>query len=311
MASLREKVREELIEYWKGGFDKYKYSDDYKYYVNDINKNLIGGNMDDAHRNMFENGSGSELKDTPAKAKAIDSSSMLSYNFFRNINENCTLKIDHIEYDKVFFEVKLPTLRSSNAPANMDVVLVSKDGKDALFIESKFLEYLEYDSVDLAKSYSKDDSSYFTDNKETEALLGMSKKYENKKGLRYNYGIKQNICHLIGISNLKKSEKAKKKFAKTYEKQWNNYSAILNAENYQFMNIIFHPSFPEASQESEKYIKELDNFQKDLPSDIKKYTRSPFVMTYRNLFDLLSDQLQDKIREELENRYINFHSEKK
>lgn len=311
MASLREKVREELIEYWKGGFDKYKYSDDYKYYVNDINKNLIGGNMDDAHRNMFENGSGSELKDTPAKAKAIDSSSMLSYNFFRNINKNCTLKIDHIEYDKVFFEVKLPTLRSSNAPANMDVVLVSKDGKDALFIESKFLEYLEYDSVDLAKSYSKDDSSYFTDNKETEALLGMSKKYENKKGLRYNYGIKQNICHLIGISNLKKSEKAKKKFAKTYEKQWNNYSAILNAENYQFMNIIFHPSFPEASQEAEKYIKELDNFQKDLPSDIKKYTRSPFVMTYRNLFDLLSDQLQDEIREELENRYINFHSEKK
>ena len=232
MASLREKVREELIEYWKGGFDKYKYSDDYKYYVNDINKNLIGGNMDDAHRNMFENGSGSELKDTPAKAKAIDSSSMLSYNFFRNINKNCTLKIDHIEYDKVFFEVKLPTLRSSNAPANMDVVLVSKDGKDALFIESKFLEYLEYDSVDLAKSYSKDDSSYFTDNKETEALLGMSKKYENKKGLRYNYGIKQNICHLIGISNLKQSQNAKEKFTKTYEKKWDNYSAILDAENY-------------------------------------------------------------------------------
>ena len=311
MASLREKVREELIEYWKGGFDKYKYSDDYKYYVNDINKNLIGGNMDDAHRNMFENGSGSELKDTPAKAKAIDSSSMLSYNFFRNINGECSLEIDDIEYDKVFFEVKLPTLRSSNAPANMDVVLVSKDGKDALFIESKFLEYLEYDSVDLAKSYSKDASSYFIDNKETEALLEMSKKYENKKGLRYNYGIKQNICHLIGISNLKKSEKVKKKFAKTYEKQWNNYSAILNAENYQFMNIIFHPSFPEASQEAEKYIKELDNFQKDLPSDIKKYTRSPFVMTYRNLFDLLSDQLQDEIREELEERYINHHSKKK
>ena len=309
MASLREKVREELIEYWKGGFDKYKYSDDYKYYVNDINKNLIGGNMDDAHRNMFENGSGSELKDIPAKAKAIDSSSMLSYNFFRNINKNCTLKIDYIEYDKVFFEVKLLTLRSSNAPANMDVVLVSKDGKDALFIESKFLEYLEYDSVDLAKSYSKDASSYFIDNKETEALLEMSKKYENKKGLRYNYGIKQNICHLIGISNLKQSQNAKEKFTKTYEKKWDNYSAILDAENYQFMNMIFISNLPEASKEAENYIKELNDFQKEfLTSNIKRYTRTPFVMTYRELFDKLSDKLQGKIRDALQRRYIDCHS---
>ena len=164
MASLREKVREELIKYWKGGFDKYKYSDDYKYYVNDINKNLIGGNMDDAHRKMFENGSGSELKDTPAKAKAIDSSSMLAYNFFRNINDKCTIAIDHVEYNKVFFEVKLQTLKGSSTPANLDVVLVSKDKQTVLFIESKFLEYLENGAAEFSDSYTKEDS-YFIDNK--------------------------------------------------------------------------------------------------------------------------------------------------
>lgn len=309
MSKLKENVKKALFEaFSKKGFTPY--SEKYKYYVKSLDENIIGGSMSTDQWNMFEDGSGGELVDvvTPAKAKAIYSSSMLSYNFFRNINEDCTLKIDHIEYDKVFFEVKLPTLRSSNAPANMDVVLVSKDGKDALFIESKFLEYLDYDSVDIAKSYNKDASSYFTDNEETEFLLQMSKEYKNKKGQRYNYGIKQNICHLIGISNLKKSKKAKEKFAKTYEKQWNNYSAILDAENYQFMNIVFHPRFPEASLEAENYIKELDHFQKDLPSNIKKYTCSPFVMTYRNLFDLLSDQLQDEIRDALQRRYIDCHS---
>lgn len=310
MSKVQENVKKELLKaFSEKGFTPY--SKRYKYYVKSLDENIIGGSMSTDQWNMFDDGSGGELVDvvTPAKAKAIYSSSMLSYNFFRNINEDCTLKIDHIEYDKVFFEVKLPTLRSSNAPANMDVVLVSKDGKDALFIESKFLEYLEYDSVDLAKSYSKDASSYFIDNKETEALLEMSKKYENKKGLRYNYGIKQNICHLIGISNLKQSQNAKEKFTKTYEKKWDNYSAILDAENYQFMNMIFISNLPEASKEAENYIKELNDFQKEfLTSNIKRYTRTPFVMTYRELFDKLSDKLQGKIRDALQRRYIDCHS---
>lgn len=34
-------------------------------------------------------------------------------------------------------------------------------------------------------------------------------------------------------------------------------------------------------------------------------------MNYREIFDLLSDKLQDEIRKELMNRYINFHSVKK
>ncbi len=319
MASLREQVREELLEYWKGGFDKYKYSDDYKYYVNDINKNLIGGNMDDAHRKMFENGSGSELKDTPAKAKAIDSSSMLAYNFFRNINDKCTITIDHVEYNKVFFEVKLQTLKGSSTPANLDVVLVSKDKQTVLFIESKFLEYLENGAAEFSDSYTKEDS-YFIDNKvDVKDLLKMSNIFENNRG-HYNYGIKQNICHLIGISNLKNSPTAQKWFSNTYKKGeykdvYTDYDikVFLGAKTYRFMNVLFCPTDEDAKKAYDRYETDLRKFYDKLPANFKKtyIHEESFIMNYREIFDLLSDKLQDEIRKELMNRYINFHSVKK
>lgn len=321
MASLREQVREELLEYWKkiDGFGKYKYSDDYKYYVNDININLIGGNMDDAHRKMFENGSGSELKDTPAKAKAIDSSSMLAYNFFRNINDKCTITIDNVEYNKVFFEVKLRTLEGRSNPANLDVVLVSKDKKTVLFIESKFLEYLENGAAEFSDSYTKEDS-YFMDNKvDVEDLLKMSNNFKNNRG-HYNYGIKQNICHLIGISNLKNSGDARKWFEETYTNSKykdvytkSDIDVFINpATTFRFMNILFCPQNEEAKKAYKDYRNDLEDFLKNVerfPEKIRNsYIGETFIKTYKELFDEICDNLPIETKEELKNRYIDYHS---
>ena len=232
---IREIVREELIQ----ERDCKQFSNEYRFYVNDLSDNLIGGEMSVEHKQMFDDASGSELKDklVPAKAKAIDSSSILSYNFFRHINKECSIEIDKIRYNNVVFEVQLRTLKASSKPANIDVALISEDKKTVLFIESKFLEYLENDSIKLSDSY-RDKNNYYKDNEEVEDLLKMSGSFTIKE--RYNYGIKQNICHLIGISNLSKSEKAKDWFEKTYTDS--PVSEILNADSYKFMNIIFSPS---------------------------------------------------------------------
>ena len=142
---IREAIRNELLQVrgFKPFSDGYNYNE---YYVLNLEDNLIGGNMTNRHREMFEKGSGGELHDTPAKAKAIDSSSMLSYNFFRHICEDCPVEIEGIKYNKVFFEVQIKTLKKGS-PANMDVVLMSEDKNTVLFIESKFLEYLDSGSV--------------------------------------------------------------------------------------------------------------------------------------------------------------------
>ena len=253
---------------------------------------------------MFKNASGGELVDklVPAKAKAIDSSSMLSYNFFRNIGDNCSIVIDGIEYNKVFFEVQLRTLQVRSKPANIDVVLVSNDGQNVLFIESKFLEYLETDFVKFSDSYKNNDA-YYEDNKEKGSLLDISSSFKNESE-RYNYGIKQNICHLIGISNLYRSKRAQDWFHKTYNEL--PELVILKAKSYRFINAIFCPKNKDASKLCSKYIKQLKDFQESLPSDIKKYTEPTFVINYKNIFDFLPHEMG--IRDKLKKRYIDFHS---
>lgn len=298
--NLRDTIRKELIK----NREYTKFSDDYKFYVHDICENLIGGKMSDEHKMMFDEASGSELKDrfVPAKAKAIDSSSILSYNFFRHVNEKCTIEIDGVTYNKVFFEVQLKTLPESNKPANIDVALVSKDEKKVLFIESKFLEFLELGSDKLSDSY-KDIKKFYNDNEEIKDLFEMSKKFTSEKK-RYNYGIKQNICHLIGISNLNKSKTAKEWFEKKYKDS--PTVKILNADSYRFMNIIFSPSNEKAKEMCKAYIDHLSSFQESLPDNMKQYIGETFIMTYRKLYDIIP--VEKDVKEELFKRYIDFHS---
>ncbi len=300
--NLRETVRKELIK----GRGDYTPFPNYKFYVNDLNENLIGGEMSDEHRKMFDDASGSELNDklVPAKAKAIDSSSMLSYNFFRHISEDCPIEIDNIRYNRVIFEVMLSTLETSPLPANIDVALISEDKKTVLFIESKFLEYLKNNSNTISDSYS-DENKYYVDNGEVEDLLEMPKYFnDNLTNFIYRYGIKQNICHLIGISNLCHSEQAKDWFRKTYKDS--SAIDILNANSYRFMNMIFSPKNEEAKKICDAYIEQLQNFKEHLPETIKKYISPTFIMEYEGLYEKLP--YGNDIIDELKKRYIDFHS---
>ena len=302
---IREIIKSELVS----GLGNYEeFSSKYNSYVKNVNDNLVGGEMPEAHRQMFDDANGGELTDSvkPAKAKAVDSSSMLSYNFFRWIDKY-PITIGGIVYDKVLFEVKFVTLRTSkNHPSNMDVVLVSQDNRTALCIESKFLEYLKIEKQELGKSYS-DEGKYYQDNDAKRELVEIARSYKSEKG-RYNYGIKQNICHIAGISNLAMSEEAKKEFDR--QNSCEAFKVLRDVNDFRFMNVIFCPKNIDGCRLYDTYTGHLEELKKQFLSkpQIAKYITEPFVMNYRQLFEeLVKAGLDENLKNALERKYIAFH----
>ena len=190
------------------------------YYLKDTRDNTFS-EIPPKFRAMFDNGNGGEFVrkgDDLAKAAAVHSSSMLAYNFFGWIDQGNPFTFEGVEYDKVVFEEQLRVLAYgtsdnvkfpvSNAKANMDVVLAGENlitGKTSLlFIESKFTEHLSNahaDMTNMVLSYSVP-RCYFTKGEEWAALIKSWKdRASDEKKSGYYSGIKQDICHLISISN--------------------------------------------------------------------------------------------------------------
>ena len=164
---------------------------------------------------MFAAGDGHELQDYTdekgifhfAHAKSVFSSSMLAYNFFYWVSPKHPLTFHGTTYDKVYFEVKFPVLtkatdgRPINRPANMDVVLISDDCLTMLCIESKYTEHTHRKAAEFADAYFKP-SCYYSGNPFTTSFVQMALRYNEKKN-GYFAGIKQNVSHLIGLTNIK------------------------------------------------------------------------------------------------------------
>ncbi len=300
---IRTEVRKELLAHFKYN----KYSERYIYYVQNIDDNLIGGPMDEKHLKMFSEGNGSELVDKkiPAKAKAIDSSSMICYNFLRIINNENYVEIQDVKYNDVLFEVKLPTLKTfKQAPANIDAALISEDKQKILFIESKFLEFLDNNKMNLSTSYSQE-KNYYPNLKEINSIIKtvdfLHKDEIFKSG--YNYGIKQAFCHLLGIHNIASNESAKQVFQKMHFGK--PEQIIASAKEYKLLNLVYKPKNQDASIFCDKYINKLEYLKKNLSSPLNQYIGNNFVISFRDLFDKLPNTYKDK--ESLRKRYIDCH----
>ena len=91
---LRTEIRKKLI---KGLNGSYAMNDKYEYYFVDYNDNLYIP-MSCEHTKMFEGASGNELKDKfyPAKAKAIDSSSIISLDLLMMTIVSLSMRFDII-----------------------------------------------------------------------------------------------------------------------------------------------------------------------------------------------------------------------
>ena len=307
MTDIRTEIRKQLkkSEVLKNA----SYLEENEFYFNRVEEGIYQHSMLVEHALMFKKGSGSELEDsgnTPAKAKAIDSSSMLSYNFFNWISEKHPLCLFNVEYTRVYFEVRLKTLRKSNAPANIDVVLVDKNSENVLFIESKFLEYLKNTEADFSSSYMEL-SNYFTDNKSKEELKKrLVKKYNGMSGGYYD-GIKQNICHIIALCNLE-DEKARE-----YAKEKNpNLADIFEtgvSYKYKFINLIFNPCLNAAAKKKyDNYVNLLETFKKDISFCNKFLVGNSIFMSYSDLYQKFTKQespLPKDLLDYLNKRYLD------
>ena len=261
--------------------------------------NIYGGIMTKEFQKMFDNADGSELH---SKAEAIHSSSMLTYNFFHWINERNPFKYDGVEYVKVFFEVRMKTLRNSNHPSNMDVLLVDKDQKNFLFIESKFTEYFDSKPWKLSDKYKTNNA--FNKNVEWDEIISQIEKLINKS--QYNEGIKQLITHLFGIANLC-DESALEWFNTRNLVQLYNLS---NNPSITFLNLIFEPHnrFKQEHECYDNYTKLLENAQKVIDNQIMIGNSPLKIMwtSYSEMWEKIKNQLELELRGFLWQRYMRF-----
>lgn len=275
---------------------------------------------------MFAAGDGHELEDYTdeqgcfhlAHAKSLYSSSMLAYNFFHWICTEHPLTLNNIVYNKVYFEVKFPVIAKStkgrpvNRPSNMDVVLISDDCTAMLCIESKYTEHTHNQAAKFSDAYFKP-SCYYQGNPYRTAFVQMAL-YYNEKNNGYYAGIKQNISHLIGITNIMHDAdalawfKANNPFIEPEVKE-----KLCAQTEIIFTNLLyFHPENSDeiygnihAEEKSYPYLLgELlfDHLQKSLDEPL---LLSSFIKTYPELFKEAKPQMPlPGLQDYLDNRYV-------
>lgn len=265
---------------------------DSKYYAESYQKNIYGGRMGKRFVGMFREGGGKELlpKDgKKEKAACIYSSSMLAYNFFSWIDENHPLHYDGIDYVRVVFEEQFRVLKNRNNRANIDVVLTDRDGTTLLLLESKFTEHMaiKHTCQKISDAYCSKDS-YFSKCKGDEWVSVINDLCIRDRGRVYYDGLKQVVCHLIGISNVISNSEARKWFN---DNSWLKHVegiTLRGDEKYIFKSIVFHPITKEEGKRSENYEKLNRDFVKNLQS--MKFLPDNLdiadpILTYRDLWN--------------------------
>ena len=274
---------------------------------------------------MFMAGDGHELEDYTDKngvfhmahAKSIFSSSMLAYNFFHWISPERPLTLKGTTYDKVYFEVKFSVMakttkgRPVNRPSNMDVVLISDDCAAMLCIESKYTEHFHHQEAEFADAYFKP-SCYYKGNPYRTSFIQMVLRYNEQKN-GYFAGIKQNVSHLIGITNVMHDADALAWFKANNPLIEPEVMEKIGAHTeFIFTNLLYcRPEdvddiYGDLHAEEKTYpylLAELlfDHLQKSLDEPL---LRSSFIKTYPELFAEVQSQMEKPLADYLDNRYV-------
>ena len=279
--------------------------------LDSYHENIFQGLMPKVFCKMFLNGSGNELY---TKAKAVHSSAMLAYNFFHWVlKKNRYIVIDGIKYTNVFFEVKMNVLQGTT-PANMDILLVGEKRNKVhlMFIESKFLEYLESKEYELGKTYrnalkwykSTEIEDWIPLLDEVESLV------DSEKECRYKEGIKQGVSHLFALTNLSNET------AFNYFIEQNNLQEAIRINSIReaeihFINLFFEPAkhfkddhtkFDEYKKLYEEYIK-IVNDHSSIEFKIKTYSD---LWKSKEIENQIKKVNNGHLHQYLNNRYMRF-----
>ena len=281
-------------------------------YLRTFQENVYTGSMQSDFQGMFRDGSGNELD---SKAKAVHSSSMLGYNFFHWVTKNRPLTIDGIDYTKVFFEVKMTVLKGTN-PANMDILLIGKKKRERkihlLFIESKFLEYLENKEYKLGISYENSQKWQDKDTIWMDFLNAVRKCVDEESICKYKEGIKQGVSHMFALSNLAhKNENAISDLLRKNKCLGHdlNEESVKGADIH-FINLIFEPS-EKCFQDEHKKFKDYETLYNKFMNIVKGHTCiNPTFMTYSELWQMAQNQIMKvnngHLHQYLNDRYMRF-----
>lgn len=131
----------------------------------------------------------------------LNSSALLAFLCFCNVSEENEIEIKGDKYSKVLFEVKSPLDDCKNVPvSNMDIVLLNEN--NALFLESKFSEYMNPKNVRVSSYYNERYIKLFGERVEFENFQFHHQIWQGSEGKRaYMEGVKQMISHYLGIRN--------------------------------------------------------------------------------------------------------------
>ena len=276
---------------------------------------------------MFMAGDGHELEDyvgkdgrlLPAHAKSYYSSSMLAYNFFFWVSPEHPLSWYGVTYDKVYFEVKFPVMAKSsngrpiNRPSNMDVVLISDDCKTMLCIESKYNEYTHRRAAEFADAYFMSDC-YYQGNPFVSTFIRAARNYDQKKH-GYFAGIKQNVSHLIGITNIKYDADAlawfrdNNPFIEPEVMQKICCGISENSLNLHFLNLLYiDPMYIDAAYgrypaRFEMYPHLLVDFQQQYCMDLHGILKYSIFTSYVELITEVQNQMPEGLADYLDSRY--------
>jgi hypothetical protein len=275
--------------------------------------------------NMFMAGDGHELEDYTDKngvlhlahAKSIYSSSMLAYNFFYWVSPENPLILNGTTYDKVYFEVKFPVLAKNsngsrnNRPSNMDVMLISDDYQSIFCIESKYTEHTYHRAAIFKGAYFKP-SCYYKENPYRTSFIKCALRYNEKKN-GYFAGIKQNISHIIGITNILHDAHALAWFKANNPFIESEVLAQINQNTEMiFTNLLYYRPemgtniYGDIHAEEKTYPYLLAEFLFDhlLNNLDEPLLLSRFITTYPELFAEIQSQMPNGLTEYLDKKYV-------
>lgn len=261
--SDKEAISKELYELFKPDIDYKMWSE--KFHM------AVGGN-------------GDEIR----KITTLHSSSLLAFLFFAGVSKDNPIIHNGVHYNQVFFEVKNKVFHSASPndkPSNIDVLLVSEDNTELLFLESKFTEYLDHGKVSLAEKYLNFYKTFFELNSNTGLQLkDNALQLEHGTNSKYIAGIKQMFSHIIGLATEPDA-------STSYELQ----EIIKNAKHILIMEIIFKWEDEESKNFIDLYEAAFTDFNSDVlekclssenydKEKIKRITVDSKVWTYQELY---------------------------
>jgi len=136
----------------------------------------------------------------------LNSSALLSFLCFCGVGNEHRILIDGQDYNAVRFELRsdLKPCGRRHPVSNMDVVLLNTDIKKALFLESKFTEYLKPSKQLKVSSYYSGPKGRYKEllsNEEIGDNIFCKNGFWQTRNQEKVYleGIKQMICHYLGI----------------------------------------------------------------------------------------------------------------